>query len=383
MKFHMKSLLAFALATAFIGAAQAQIKIGAIIPLTGGSAAMGESVSVGLRVAVEEINAKGGVMGQKLVIVERDDKAKNENGPILTKDLIANEKVSALISFCNTGVAIPSLPDIQAARMPLIIPCAGGAPLTRQFASAPEGNYVFRVSADDLLQARLVVADAVRRGFTKVAVLTDTTAYGKFGHDELVKAAGALGTTIVVDEKFDLGVTDLSALIKKAKLAGAEAILTWGIGPELAVMAKDRVAANFAVPMIGGWTLSMSTFVDGAGKAGDGVAMPATFVQESLKNAKQRAFLAKALKVAGKDTLSAAPAAAQAYDSVYLLAAAVEQAQSTDGEKVKLALEALAKPVDGVIQTYRKPFSKIKHESQDDRTVGMGEIRDGKVRRVE
>jgi branched-chain amino acid transport system substrate-binding protein len=382
MRHFLKPVCAAAL-VALASAAHADIKIGAIAPLSGGSAPMGESVQIGMRIAVQEINAKGGVLGQKLILVERDDEAKNDNGEKLAVELIEKEKVAAFISFCNTGVALTAIDKIQNARLPLVIPCAGGAPMTRKFAAAPEGNYIFRVSADDVLQARKVASEALRRGFTKVAVLTDDTAYGKFGHDELVKAAKDLGVEIVSDEKFKLGVKDLSAPLAKGKDAGAEAVLTWGIGPELAVMAKSRVDIKFDVPMIGGWTLSMSNFVTGAGVFGNGVVMPATYLQFSPKNAKQAAFTEKALKAAGKDVLSSSPAAAQSYDSVYLLAAAMEQAQSTNGTKVKDALENLTKPVVGVVKTYKRPYSKSNHEAQDDRSLGMGEIKDGKVYMVE
>jgi branched-chain amino acid transport system substrate-binding protein len=371
---------AIAIAFGAAGAARADVKIGYVGPMSGGSAPMGESMRAGIKVAVDELNAKGGINGEKIVMVDRDDQAKNENGPLIAQELINREKVVATLGFCNTGVALPALQFFQESKTPLIVPCAAGAPVSRKFAG-PE-HYVFRVAADDIVQATKVVQEAKRRGLTKVAVVVDTTAYGKFGHDELVKAAAAQGVEVVADESFAVGDKDMVAQLLKSKQKGAQALLTWGIGPELAILAKDRVKVGFKVPMIGGWTLSMSNFIEGAGKAGDGVVMPATFLQYSATPGKQANFVELATKALGKPVLSSGPAAAQGYDSMMLLAAAMTQAKSFEGPKVKLALEDLKTPVEGIVQTYKKPFSVDKHDAQTVETTGMGEIKDGKVRMV-
>lgn len=367
-----------ALAAAMLvgGAAHADINIGLISALSGGSAPMGASSLAGAKVAVEEINAKGGVNGEKLKLIERDDQAKNENGPLFAQELIKNQKVVAIIGQCNTGVVLPTIPVVQDAKIPMIVPCATGVGIT--YAKAGGVNpMIYRTSANDLVQTRMVMNEVKARGFDKIAILTDNTAYGELGHTELVKVAKELGRTIVADEKFAVGDKDMTPQLMKAKNAGAQIVLTWAIGPENAVVAKNRAKIGFKVPMIGSWTLSMRNFIDGAGKDGEGVSMPSTFLSASAKEGQQKAFSDAATKEYGAAILGSGPAAAQTYDAIYLLAAAIQQAKSTDGEKIAAALENLEKPVVGIVRTYNKPFSATNHDAQTADTTGMGVIKNG------
>src|SRR5689334_5675195 len=107
MSYKTKSLIAAALIGVSTAAIAADaIKIGVSGPFTGGSAPMGVSMRDGVKLAVTEINAKGGVLGRKLELIERDDEAKNERGVQVTQELINKEKVVATVGFINTGVAL-------------------------------------------------------------------------------------------------------------------------------------------------------------------------------------------------------------------------------------------------------------------------------------
>lgn len=360
----------------------ADIKVGVIGPFSKGSAPIGESMRQGIRIATEEINAQGGITlngkKEKLVLIERDDEASNEKGPLFSRELIDKEKVVAALSFVNTGVAKPSLPIFQNAKIPVIIPASAGSVLTRLFEKEKE-NYIFRVSAYDKLQSKMIVKEAQRRGFKSVAVLTDTTAYGQFGREDLLEALKSAGLSPVADEKFNVGDKDMTAQILKIQQAKAEVILTYGIGPELAVIAKNRIKVGYRAPIIGAWGLGMSNFVDGAGSAGNGAITPQSFIESEANQPHQKSFVAKYLKATGQTKISCAPAAAQGYDTTYILKAAIEQANSLEGSKILTALENLQKPVKGVITNYVKPFSKQDHEALNPENVRMGEIKDGKI----
>lgn len=136
-------------------------KVGVIGPFTGASADFGNPMLNGIRLAVEEINAVGGYLGRPLELVVKDDKANPDEGLKQSQALIS-EKVNVTVGFCNTGVAAKSLDVFQAAKMPLIIPCSTGSPLTAKF-PAPD-SYIFRTSARDAIQAPFVVEDLVKRG---------------------------------------------------------------------------------------------------------------------------------------------------------------------------------------------------------------------------
>ncbi|MBU3574815.1 ABC transporter substrate-binding protein [Polynucleobacter sp. UK-Mo-2m-Kol15] len=363
------------------GAYAADIKVGVIGPFTGGSASMGVSMRDGVRLAAKEINAAGGVDGNKIVLVERDDEAKNERGVQIAQELINNEKVAATVGYINTGVALASQRFFQEAKIPVINNVATGTLITKQFPNAAE-NYVFRTSAADNIQAPMIAKEAVeKRGLKKVAILADSTNYGQLGREDLEKALKVYGVTPVATEKFNLGDVDMTSQLLKAKNAGAEVILTYAIGPELAQIANGMAKLGWKKPMIGSWTLSMASFIDTAGKNGNGATMPETFIQNPPTTPKRKAFVEAYLKdFKPKNGIIASPvSAAQGYDSVYLLAAAIKQAKGTEGPKILAALQDLKTPLEGVVMTYNKPFSATDHEAIDAKDVVMGIVENGKV----
>jgi len=368
--------LACTAATAF---AADPIKIGVDGPFTGGSSSMGVSMRDGVRLAVDEINKSGGVLGRQIQLVERDDEAKNERGAQIAQELINKEKVVAVVGYINTGVGLASERFFQDAKIPVMNNVATGSVLTHQFDDQPE-NYVFRNSANDSIQAPMIADEAVRRGFKKVAILADSTNYGQLGRADLEKALALKGIKPVAEEKFNIKDVDMTAQLLKAKEAGAEAILTYGIGPELAQIANGMTKLGWKVPMIGSWTLSMANYIDNAGPGGEGARMPQTFIQEPT-TPKRQSFIISYLKTFNpkNNRMDSPVSAAQGYDSVYLLAAAIKQAGSTDGPKIKSALEDLKSPVEGVVTTYNKPFTKTDHEAITANIPVFGEVKGNRV----
>lgn len=360
------------------------IKIGVDGPFTGGSSSMGVSMRDGVRLATKEINAAGGLLGKKIELIERDDEAKNERGVEIAQELINKEKIVAAVGFINTGVALASHRFYQDAKIPVINNVATGTALTKgpsfPFKDAKD-VFIFRTSARDEIQSPMIVNEAITvRGFKKVAILADSTNYGQLGQADLIKALAAKNITPVTTEKFNVGDTDMTAQVLKAKNAGAEAILTYAIGPELAQIANSMAKVGWKVPLIGSWTLSMANFIDSAGKNGEGAIMPQTFIQAPT-NAKRKAFIEaylKEFKPKG-DRIDSPVSAAQGYDSIYLLAAAIKQANSLEGDKIRLALEDLKTPVNGVVKTYNKPFTKDDHDAITDKDPVMGIVKNGRV----
>jgi branched-chain amino acid transport system substrate-binding protein len=384
MKFQRRDLsilaLTAALAAAFPALAADPIKIGVSGPFTGGSSSMGVSMRDGVRMATDEVNKAGGVLGRQLVLVERDDEAKNERGVQIAQELINKEKVAATVGFINTGVALASQRFYQEAKIPVMNNVATGSLVTHQFDDQPE-NYIFRNAAHDSIQAPMVVEEAItRRKFKKVAILADSTNYGQLGRADLEKALELKGIKPVATEKFNIKDVDMTPQLLKAKEAGAEAILTYAIGPELAQIANGMTKLGWKVPMIGSWTLSMANFIDNAGPGGEGARMPQTFIQEPT-TPKRQAFIVSYLKTFNpkNSRIDSPVSAAQGYDSIYLLAAAIKQAGSTEGAKIKAALEDLKTPVEGVVTTYNKPFSAKDHEAITANIPVFGEVKGQKV----
>jgi branched-chain amino acid transport system substrate-binding protein len=380
MKFLKMTLLATAMLASLSAVAADPIKIGLSGPFTGGSAPMGVSMRDGAKLAVADINAKGGVLGRPLQLVERDDEAKNERGVQVAQELINKEKVVATVGFANTGVALAGQRFYQEAKIPVMNSVATGSVITHQFV-APEfkDNYIFRTSANDTIQSAMIVEEAItKRKFTKVAILADSTNYGQLGREDLEKALSTKGIKPVAVEKYNIKDVDMTAQLLKAKQGGAQVVLTYGIGPELAQIANGMEKLNWHVPIIGSWPLSMGNFIDNAGKNGDGARMPQTFIQDG-NTPKRKAFIEAYQKAYKVDRMPSAVSAAQGYDSVYLLAAAIKQAGTTDGVKVREALEGLKDKVEGVVTTYDKPFSHDDHEAIEPDLVHMGEVKNGRI----
>ncbi|MBK9795640.1 MAG: ABC transporter substrate-binding protein [Holophagaceae bacterium] len=371
------------------------VKIALTGPFSGGSAPMGTSARDGSKLAIGEINAAGGIQvgakKMKIEIIERDDEAKNERGALIAQELAAMSDLTGVIGTVNTGVCMAGDKHLQEKGITKIIcPAAGSASMT-QWANKPDkpgvkDNSIFRFAAHDGIQAAMVVEEAINRKFTKVAVVFDSTNYGVSGRDDMLDQIKKQGNKleVVAQEKFNIGDKDMTAQLLRAKSAGAQAILIWGIGPELAAVSNGMAKINLKVPLIGGWTLSMSNYIDNAGKNGNGTLMPQTFIEEPI-TPKAKAFIDGYHKAFKVGRIPSPVAAAQGYDAVYIMAAAVKQAGSTDTKKVKEALEDLKEPVPGVIATWNRPYTKwdpadvTTHEAFRREQTVMGMVKDGRV----
>ena len=396
----MKAFLALILCALAIPAAAADtVKLALTGPYSGGSAPMGTSTRDGSKLAIAEINAAGGIQvgdkKMKIEIIERDDEAKNERGALIAQELASMPDLSGVIGSVNTGVVMAGDKHLQEKGITKIIcPAAGSASLTQWANKAgpppfegPKTLSIFRFAAHDGIQGAMVVEEAIRLGFTKVAVFFDSTNYGVSGRDDLLNQIKKQGDKleVVATEKWNIGDKDMTAQLLKAKAAGAQAILIWGIGPELAAIANGKAKLGYNVPLIGGWTLSMSNYIDNAGANGNGALMPQTFIEEKGISPKIDKFIADYHATYKVDRIPSPVSAAQGYDAVLIFAEAVKQAKSTDSRKITAALEDLKTPVKGVIATWNKPYSKWDpanfetHEAFRRPQVVMGKVQDGRV----
>lgn len=359
--------------------AQQSIKIGLSGPFTGGSAAMGVSMRDGVKLAAQEINKAGGILGRQVLLVERDDEAKNELGVQIAQELINKEQVVATVGFINTGVSLASQRFYQEAEIPVMNNVATGTLVTRQFIGAEhKANYIFRNSANDTIQSAMIAETVKKSGYTKPAIIADSTNYGQLGRADLEKALAERGLKPVVVEKFNIGDTDMTAQALRAREAGADVVLTYAIGPELAQTVNAVVKLGWKVPVMGSWTLSMASFIDAAGANGEGVMMPQTFIQQP-STPKRKSFIEAYQATYKVERIPSPVSAAQGYDSMYLLAAAINQAKSTDGRKIREALENLTTKVEGVVTTYDRPFTPTDHEAITANIPVLGTVKGGRV----
>lgn len=353
------------------------VRIGVIGPFTGPSSDFGVPMLNGTKLAVDEINAAGGYMGRMIELVIKDDTANPDVGLQRSQELL-KEGVVATIGFCNTGVAMKSLDLFQNARSPLVVPCATGTPITAKF-PAPE-SYIFRTSPRDALQAPFVVDDIVSRGWNKVAILADKTGYGEAGLADVVKALAEHGLKPAYVGRFDLGVKDLKDEVKAAQDAGANVLFSYTVGPESAVIANARHALKWNVTQVGAWPLSFSAFIQGAKDAAEGSLMAQTFINEP-SNERRVAFISAYAHKFETRKIPVPMAAAQAYDTVYLLSSALLSIRNGEltGPNIKFALENLKRVYYGVVATHEHPFSLDDKDAISKNMLVMGVVHDGAV----
>lgn len=367
--------------TTLSASATEPIKVGVSGPFTGGSSPMGIAMRDGIRLAAQEINEGGGILGRPVQLIERDDEARPERGAQVVQEMINRERVVAGLGIVNTGVALASQRFYQQAHIPMITSVATASIITKQFLPPQyTDNYIFRVSAPDTIQAAMIVEEAVeRRHLRKLAIFHDSTNYGQLGREDLERALERHSIKPVAVERFNIRDVDMTPQLTRARAAGAEGILTYGLGPELAHLANGMVRIGWKVPLVGSWALAMSNFIDNAGPNAEGTRMPQTFIQEGDTPQRKR-FIERYRKTFGVERIPVPPAAAQGYDSMLLLGAAIRQARSTEGHRLRDALESLKEHVEGIVMVYDRPFSKTDHEAIDTTRIPViGEVRNSQV----
>ena len=183
---------------------------------------------------------------------------------------------------------------------------------------------------------------------------------------------------MVTQLRFKVGDTDMTALLRRARAAGAFAIVAWGIGPELAHIARDMKSLNWKVPLMGSWTLSMRNFIDAAGAAGEGALMPQTFIQDAGSTAKN-SFLLAYKRNFRTDLIPSPMSAAQGYDGMHLLALALRQARTVSAEALLHSLENLEVRYQGAVTSYDRPFNHEDHDAISVNMMVMGKVLGGRV----
>ncbi len=343
------------------------IKIGHVAALSGASAQSGEAITRGLAVAIDEINAKGGLLGgRKLELVQRDDESVPPKGMTAARELIFREKVAAVFGGIDTPVGMAMVPVFNKEKTIHMGVWAAGTGITRNGATP---NYVFRVSAVDVLvDVKLLDYANKKLGAKKAGLMLINNPWGQSNEQGLVAAAkDNKAIEIVGIEKFENADVDMVPQLTRLKEKGADAIILVVNAPPGAQVMKSRERMGWTVPVVSHWGISGGRFPELAGPtAGD-----AHFVQTYSFFGKQSptgervlaALKAKYPAIKGPADVFAPVGTANAYDAMHLLALAIEQAASTDGDKVRAALEDLKTPYQGLIKTYSKPFSTENHDA--------------------
>jgi len=377
------SLLSVALAAAGPTLAQSKepVKIGLSAAVSGGSAASGEAIKRGLQIAIDEINAKGGVLGgRKLELVVRDDEGNPQKGVTIARELVEREKVVAVFGGLHTTVALAQVPVWHELRTPYMGAWAAGTNITR---NGQTPNYVFRVSANDDYVDRFLSRYAMETmKKSKPGLLLENTPWGQSNETGLTKWFGEKGIKAVGVERFNWGDPDMSPQLLRLKNAGADHIVLVANAPEGAQVLRSKAKLGWDTAMISHWGISGGRFAELTGDLSEGVTFLQTYTFFGKQNERGQ-YVLKMLRekhgIKEPGDVIAPVGTANAYDGLHLLALAIEQAGATDGSKVRDALESLKSEYKGLIKSYRRPFSPEQHDALTDEDYVMVVWKGGKI----
>jgi branched-chain amino acid transport system substrate-binding protein len=356
------AVAAASLAIASTAAFAQEIKIGFNGDLSASpSAQSGQAAVLGMQAAISDINTAGGVLGKKLTLVVRDDVSQPPKSIQNMTDLIDNEGVVTVFGPTNSGNAMAWKHIVNQKKIPVINNVSAGTDITKPISPGAD-NYMFRVSMVDREQISALMAYVKKNSAEskKVGFMSETTGYGQGGLRDMKDVAQAQGITPVDIEQFGVGDTDMTSQLNKLKAAGADTVIIWAQGTPIAQVMRSMEKINYYPRVLSSWAADNITFYDAAGKTLAEKPLFLRTVSENRTPAQDKLFARVGSQLKAPSSFSFA---LHGYDSVLLLAQAMKQANSTDGSAIRVALENLNSPVQGLLKTYNKPFSKTNHEA--------------------
>lgn len=308
------------------------IKVGEFASLTGKEASFGQSSHEGTALAIDQINASGGVLGKKLELLTEDDQSKQGESKTIARKLISRDGIVALLGEVASGRSLEAAPVCQENHIPQISPSSTNPKVTQI------GDYIFRVCFTDPLQGKVLArfaSDTLK--VKRVAVLTDAANTYSVGLATYFKEALAAGGGTILDEqKYSGGDKDFNAQLTTIKAANPEAVFIPGYYQDVGLIALQARQLGINVPLFGGDGWESPDLISIGGVAVEGTYFSTHFSPEESSPAVQD-FVKKFQAKYGSTPDAMA---ALGYDSAMLLADAFKRAGTTDGAKVRDALAA-------------------------------------------
>ncbi|MGL6343109.1 MAG: ABC transporter substrate-binding protein [Waterburya sp.] len=347
-----------------VKATQEPIKIGLVAALTGESALSGEAITRGLTVAIDEVNAAGGVLGGRpLKLISRDDESNPAKGVAAARELIEQEKVAVVFGGLDSPVSLAMLPVFHELTTPYMGVWAAATNITR---NDFEPNYAFRVSANDNLVDKFLLQHAKDKyKVNKVGLILINNPWGESNQKGFEEWAKKLNIQIAGIEKFNEEDTDVTAQLTRLKNSGAEALMLVANAAPAAQVMRSLTRINWDIPIISHWGISGGRFTELAGEVASKVEFVQTYsffdtqsdvgqkVLQKLNNKYQLKEPAEILAPVG---------IANAYDALMLTSKAINQAKSTEGAQLREAFLNLPQ-YKGLIKTYEQPFKADNHDA--------------------
>ena len=316
----------------------AQIKIGAVLSVTGPASFLGDPEKKTLEIYVNEINAKGGVNGQKLQLIVYDDAANADTARTFATRLVEEDKVVAVVGGSTTGSTLAMIPVFEEAQIPFIS-LAGAVQIIE-----PVRKWVFKTPHTDRMACEKIFADLKSRNLTHIGLISGTDAFGKSMRDQCVAVASKAGITIVTEETYGPRDSDMTPQLTNIKnKAGVQAVVNPGFGQGPAIVTRNYKQLAITLPLYQSHGVASKQFIELAGPAAEGVRLPAAAILIADKlpaNDPQKPVVVNYTKTYQDRTKQAVSTfGGHAYDGLMILVQAMERAKSTDAAKVRDEIE--------------------------------------------
>jgi branched-chain amino acid transport system substrate-binding protein len=346
------------------------------------NSASAQAIERGIRIALAEINAAGGVLGgRKIELVTRDNRSVPARGIDNLRELAADPDVVAVFAGRFSPVVFEQAPLAENLQIPLLAVWSSAEGITR---ANPEGSYVFRLSLRDLNAMPTLIRHAVKLGRGKVGLLLPNTAWGR--SNQLVAEArinSIGGAALAGIAWYNWGSRSLLEQYQALVKAGAQSLVVVANDLEAAMLVHEMapLPAEDRLPLICHWGITGGAFTLLAGELSHvDLSVIQTFSFFTVDQNRLAAFMAaaKAFAISRVEDIDAPVGTAHAYDMMHILARAVELAGSTDRAAIRDAMERV-RGYDGLIKRYDAPFSAQNHEALTEREAFMARYRDDGV----
>ena len=354
-----------------VGWCKEPYKIGGVFSITGPNSFLGDPEKKSLEMAVEEINAKGGIDGHPLQVIIYDTEGDPTKAVLAVNKLISRDQVIAIIGPSNTPPTLAVLPIAEKEKVPLIS-CAAGIKITD-----PVKPWVFKTAQTDALAVAAIYAHMKKQNLKKIGILTVENAFGESGKEQLTGQAAAAGIQVVQGETFGAKDTDMTAQLTKIRTAQPDAVVCWGTNPGPAVVSKNVKQMNLKMPLYQSHGVASPKFIELAGDAAEGILLPTgkILVAKQLPDSDpQKAVLLRYIEDYEKRYQTPVSGfGGYAYDAMQILAKAL---RGTEGDKAKIRdnLEKVTGHV-GVSGTFN--FSATEHNGLGPDAFVMVQIQGG------
>ena len=322
------------------------IKIASVGPLSGGLAAVAKDYRDGALLAVEEVNAAGGIeIGGKKHLVElvsEDDAGDPKQGAVVAQKIVDDKGISAVVGHYNSGIMIVTQPIFAKASLIALTVTTNPDVTAKAIKNDAGDTTIFRVVAPDTKQGPALAVYAQKQGYKKIAIIDDATAYGKGVADQVTKKARELGMDIVYHDSATNTTTDFKGILTKIKAEGADAIMWGGLDDTAAVLAKQTRELGLKSTLLMPDGVCIENYMKLTGAAGEGTicsltALPLNEMPEGVafKERFEKRFTGQ--KVQGY--------APYGYDSVLTIVDAIKKANSAEPLKVAAAMKDISSKV--------------------------------------